>query len=203
MRTPALWWPGAGLGGCVRAQPRLRSVAPGRAAEPEQGALACMGASCPSPTLGAGRACRDRGCGPLLAFSGVWRVSGGWLLCVVSAVAPERSYVNICAEASGMGADFDSGLGLGEGGRGQQEGQHGGVRPGEPQPLFCPVVASRVVGLQGVQESPFTIKHLPRGCLKCLHLGTFSLGGERTFFFKKTFSKKKKKRHSLLITPPL
>lgn len=39
-------------------------------------------------------------------------------------------------------------LGSGEGGRGQQEGQLGGVRQGEPHSLLCPEVASREVGLQ-------------------------------------------------------
>lgn len=125
------WWLGAGyVAGLavIRAQQRF-SMAPDRTI-PGAGA-GCPGLrggflwSQPHPGgQGVGQPSTEDG--PLLASSGVWRVLGGRLLRVVSAGAPERSYVNICAERSlGWEQSLTVALGSGRGSRGQQEASRG------------------------------------------------------------------------------
>ena len=125
-------WARGGVG-CIRAQQHFLSIAPDR--DHSGAGAGCPGlrggASCPNPTLGARRACLHRGCGPLLASSGVWRVLGGRLLRVVSAGAPERSYVNICAERGlGWEQSLTVALGSGEGEPWAAGGPAGGCETG-------------------------------------------------------------------------
>lgn len=135
--------------------------------EPEQGALACVGGFVSQPHPGG-----QGGLPPLR----MWATPGlFWGLESVGRAAPpccvcwsprEELCKYLCRARLGWEQSLTVALGSGEGGRGQQEGQPGGVRQGEPQPLLCPEVASRKVGLQRAQDGPFTVKHRAKGAWK-------------------------------------
>lgn len=74
-----------------------------------------MRAGCPglrggflSPEAEARQALQDSWVGPLLAPSGVWSLSGGFL-CVVSAVTPGEELCKYLHGLAALGAEFDGG----------------------------------------------------------------------------------------------
>lgn len=91
----------------------------------------------PGGRSGAGSQGQRAGAAP--GPSGVWRLSGGRLLCVVSAVTPGEELCKYLHGPAALGAEFDGGLGSGEGGCGHQEGQRGGRgETRETEPPFLP-----------------------------------------------------------------
>lgn len=81
----------------------------------------------PAPPWGQGRPARTEGHQPLLANSGAWRVSGGRLLRVVSAVAPGEELCKYLHRTGWWEQSLTVALGSGEGGCGPEEDQRGCV----------------------------------------------------------------------------